>query len=96
MSTHTDAMAMMQASLAALTSPQPGDAAGLLANAIRLMQHDDGPAPSPQSVALAHLTDLCRTAIDAEQAFDLARLTRDTARRALVAYVDQLERTPAP
>jgi hypothetical protein len=95
MSKHNDAMAMLHASLATLNSPQPGDAAGLLANALRLLQTQDpngaDPAPDPQAARLRNLVALCRKAIDSEREYELARLARDMHRRNLVVYVDLLE-----
>lgn len=95
MSTHNDVTAMLQASLAALHSPQPADAPGLLANALRLLQTEDangaGPAPDPQAERLQNLVTLCRRAIDAERDYELACLARDTHRRNLVTYVDHLD-----
>ena len=95
MSTHNDVTAMLQASLAALHSPQPSDAPSLLANALRILQAQDangaGPAPDPQADPLQKLVTLCRRAIDAERDYELASLARDTHRRNLVTYVDMLE-----
>lgn len=95
MSKHDDALAMLRQAQATLHSPQPGDAAGLLANALRLLQAEDSngadPAPDPQAARLRQLVALCRAAIDAEREFALARLARDTHRRNLVVFVDLLE-----
>lgn len=94
MTQRNDAIAMLQASLAALQSPLPGDAPGLIANALRLLQQDpNGPDPAHQHLAarLQNLVALCRCAIDAERDYELARLARDTHRRNLVAFVDLLE-----
>lgn len=94
MSAHNDALAMLRQAQATVASPVPGDAAGLIANALRLLQQEGNgadPAPDPQLARLARLVDLCRAAIDAEHDYDLACLARDTARRSLVTYVDLLE-----
>lgn len=95
MSKHDDALAMLRQAQATLHSPQPGDAAGLLANALRLLQTQDAngadPAPDLQAARLQNLVILCRRAIDAEREYELACLARDTHRRNLVTYVDLLE-----
>lgn len=91
MSTHNDAIAMLRQAQAALNSPVPGDAAGLIANALRLLGDGADIAPDPTQAKLNTLASLVRVYLEAQRAHDLTQLRRDAAMRSLVVYVESLE-----